>query len=419
MDRKIEKKKWTPKRIGLISGSVLFVAFLIYLPLEYGSVSRLNVNKDQLTIATVKRGTFQEYIPVDGTVTPVNTVYLDAIEGGVIKRIVRESGAMVMPGDTILILANSSMQLNTMFQESNLYDQINNVRNTRITIQQTSLNLRNAMVDARYALETAKAQYHRDNELYAKKAITLSNKDYEDDKANYERTLEKWKIARSAYRQDSLLQQTRLRQLDQTETRLNKSLGYLEKILNNLVVTAPIKGQLTTPDLEAGQSVSQGQRLGQVDEMNNYKARVNIDEHYLSRIDTGLVGTFDFNNRTYKLKITKVYPSVSDGQFQVDMAFTGPAPEGLRPGQTLQIRLALGSSSKALLLARGGFYQSTGGNWVYLVNKDGTQAMKHNIQLGRQNPDYFEVLSGLKPGDKVVVSSYDNFGNNEILELSK
>lgn len=417
MDRKIEKKRWTPKRISIISGSVLFVAFLIYLPLEYGSASRLNVNRDQLTIATVKRGTFQEYIPVEGTVTPVNTVYLDAIEGGVIKRIVRESGAMVVPGDTILILANSSMQLNTMFQESNLYDQINNVRNTRITIQQTALNLRNAMVDARYALEIAKAQYNRDSALYSKGAITLSNKDFENDKASYERTLEKWKIARSAFRQDSLLHQTRLRQLDQTESRLNKSLGYLEKILNNLVVTAPIKGQLTTPDLESGQSVSPGQRLGQVDEMNNYKARVNIDEHYVSRIDTGLVGTFDFDNRTYRMKIMKVYPSVNNGQFQVDMAFDGSPPDGLRPGQTLQIRLALGSSSKALLLARGGFYQSTGGNWVYLVNKDGTEAKKHNIQLGRQNPDFFEVLKGLKPGDKVVVSSYDNFGNNEILEL--
>lgn len=415
MDRKIEKKFWTPKRIAFWSGIAVGMAALLYLMLSVGSGSRLNVNKDQLTISTVHEGSFQEYIPVDGTVTPINTVYLDAIEGGVIKRIVRESGAMVNPGDTILVLSNASMQLNTMYQESQLYDQINNVRNTRINLQQTSLNLRNSMVDAEYSYETAMAQYKRDSVLHLKHDI--SDKDFIDDKANYNRTWEKWNIARSAYHQDSLLHQTRMRQLDQSEARLNKSLTYLEKILNNLVVTAPIKGQLTTPDLETGQSVSQGERLGQVDILNNYKAQVNIDEHYLSRIDTGLVGSFEFNNQTYNMKISKVYPSVSNGQFQVDMNFVGPTPDGLKPGQTLQIHLALGASSKVLLLARGGFYQTTGGNWAYVVDKSGNFARKHNIQIGRQNPDYFEVLGGLKPGDKVITSGYDNFGNNDVLVL--
>ena len=417
MDRKIKKKKWTPKRISLISGSVLIMAFLIYLPLEYGSASRLNVNKDQLTIATVKRGTFQEYIPVDGTVTPVKTVYLDAIEGGVIKRVLHESGDMIKQGDTVLVISNSSMQLQTMYQESNLYNQINNVRNTRISIQQTSLNLRNAMVDARYALETAKAQYKRDSALFSKGAITLSNKDFEDDKANYKRTLEKWKIARSAFRQDSLLHQTRVAQLNRSENRLNKSLDYVEKILNNLIVTAPIKGQLTTPDLQIGQSINQGQRLGQVDEMNNYKVKADIDEHYITRVDTGLTATVDYNNQAYRLKVNKVYPTVTNGQFEVDMEFINKLPDDLKRGQALQIRLQLGHSEQALLLPRGGFYQSTGGNWVYLVNKKGTEAQKHNIQLGRQNPDYFEVLNGLKPGDKVVVSSYDSFGKNDVLQF--
>ena len=417
MDRKIEKKFWTTKRMIFWSGVVIVVIALVYMLLSVGSASRLNVNRDTLTISTVHEGSFQEFIPVDGTVTPVQTVYLDAIEGGVIKHIYRESGAMVAPGDTILTLANASMQLQTMFQVSNLYDQINNVRNTRITIQQTSLGLRNAMVDARYAYETAKSQFERDSVLHAKGAITLSAKDFVDDKANYERSKDKWQIAQAAYQQDSLSHHNRLKQLDQSEIRLNKSLDYVENILNNLVVTSPIKGQLTTPDLEVGQSVSQGQRLGQVDMLNDYEARVNIDEHYLTRIDTGLVGTFDFNDHTYGLKITKVYPSVSNGQFQVDMAFQGTAPDGLKPGQTLQIRLALGSSSKALLLARGGFYQKTGGNWVYVLDPSGNYARKKNIQIGRQNPDYFEVLSGLKPGDKVITSSYDNFGDNEVLVL--
>ena len=415
MDRKIEKKFWTPKRVAFWSGIAVVVIVLVYMLFSVGSASRLNVDRDKLTISTVHKGSFQEFIPVDGTVTPVNTVYLDAIEGGVIKHIVRESGAMVSPGDTILTLSNSSLQLDVMNREAQLYDQINNVRNTRITIQQNSLNLRNQLADAQHQLAMAKPQYERDSLLFAKKLI--SEKEFQDSKVDYNLAMKKWNIAQVSFRQDSLLRTRQLTQLDESETRINRSLDAVEKILDNLVVTAPIKGQLSAPDLEIGQSINSGQRLGQVDVLNNYKARVNIDEHYLTRIDTGLVGTFDFNDRTYKMKITKVYPSVSNGQFQVDMAFEGDTPDGLKPGQTLQIRLALGSSSQALLLARGGFYQSSGGNWAYVLDSSGKYARRKNIQIGRQNPNYFEVLGGLKPGDKVITSSYDNFGNNEVLVL--
>ncbi len=415
MDRKIEKKFWTPKRVIFWSGLAIVVIILVYMLLSIGSASRLNVDRDKLTVSTVHEGSFQEFIPVDGTVTPVQTVYLDAIEGGVIKRIVRESGAMVAPGDTIVMLSNSSLQLDVMNREAQLYDQINNVRNTRITIQQNSLNLKNQLADAQHQLATAKPQYERDSLLFTRHLI--SDKEFQDSRSDYKLAEKKWNIAQVSFKQDSLLRMRQLNQLDDSETRINKSLQAVEKILDNLIVTAPISGQLSAPDLEIGQSISPGQRLGQVDVLNNYKARVNIDEHYLTRIDTGLVGTFDFNEQNYKMKITKVYPSVNNGQFQVDMAFTGPSPEGLKPGQTLQIRLALGSSSKALLLARGGFYQSTGGNWVYVLDSSGDYAKRHDIQIGRQNPDYFEVLKGLKPGDKVVTSSYDNFGNNEVLVL--
>jgi len=415
MDRKIEKKFWTPKRVIFWSGLALVGIILVYMLLSIGSASRLNVDRDKLTVSTIHEGSFQEFIPVDGTVTPVTTVDLDAIEGGVIKHIVRESGDMVAPGDTIMILSNSSLELNVIQRETQIYDQLNNVRNTRIAIQQNSLSLKNQMADAHYLLETTKPQFKRDSLMHSQKLI--SDKEYQDSRSSYERAKKKWQVALASLRQDSLLREHQLRQLDESEGRLNRSLNVVENILNNLVVTAPIRGQITMPDLEIGQSVNQGQRMGQIDVLNNYEARVNIDEHYLTRIDTGLVGTFDFNEQNYKMKITKVYPSVNNGQFQVDMAFTGPSPEGLKPGQTLQIRLALGSSSKALLLARGGFYQSTGGNWVYVLDSSGDYAKRHDIQIGRQNPDYFEVLKGLKPGDKVVTSSYDNFGNNEVLVL--
>ena len=413
MDRKIEKKKWTPKNISLISGSVLIIAFLIYLPLEYGSASRLNVNKDQLTIATVINGTFQEYIPVDGSVTPNKTVYLDAIEGGVIRRIKETAGALVKPGDTLLVLSNSSLQLDVMNREAQLYDQINNVRNTRIRIQQNSLNIRNQLAQANHDLQIAKPDSKRDSMLYAQHMI--AQKQYDQSMAGFQLAKKKQRLAEVSFIQDSLLRNRQLQQLNESENRLNRSLSAVRHILDNLIVTAPIGGQLSSPDLEIGQSVHQGQRLGQIDVLNSYKVKADIDEHYITRVDTGLTATVDYNDQTYQLKVTKVYPTVSNGQFELDMEFRNKMPDDLKRGQALQIRLQLCHSEQALLLPRGGFYQSSGGNWVYLVNKSGTEAKKHNIQLGRQNPDYFEVLKGLKPGDKVVVSSYDNFGDNEIL----
>lgn len=415
MDRKIKKKKWTPKRISLISGSVLILAFLIYLPLEYGSTSRLNVQRDQLTIATVKKGTFQEYIPVDGTVTPIQTVDLDAIEGGVIKNIKQTSGAIVKPGDTLLVLTNSRLQLNVMNQEAQLYDQINNVRDSRIRIQQNSLNIQNQLVQSNHDLQLAKPEYQRDSLLFARHMI--SKKTYETSKAAYKLALKQLKISRIYFNQDSLLSKRQINQIDESETRLNRNLTAVQHILDNLVVTAPIAGQLSTPNLEIGQSINQGQTLGQVDILNNYKVNADIDEHYITRVDTGLIATVNYNGKIYRMKVTKVYPTVTNGQFEVDMRFTNGMPDDLKRGQALQIRLQLGNPEQALLLPRGGFYQSTGGNWVYLVNKKGTEAKKHSIQLGRQNPDYFEVLKGLQPGDKVVVSSYDSFGDNDVLQF--
>lgn len=399
----------------MISGSVLIIAFLIYLPLEYGSASRLNVQKDELTIATVKRGTFQEYIPVDGTVTPINTVDLDAIEGGVIRKIKQTSGAIVKPGDTLLILSNSRLQLSVMNQESGLYDQINNARDSRIRIQQNSLNIQTQLVQAEHNLSVDEPEFKRDSMLFARHMI--SQKAYETSKAAYQLDLKQQHLAYSYFVQDSLLRNHQIRQLNESEERMERNLTAVQHILDNLVVTAPIGGQLTTPNLEIGQSINSGERLGQIDVLHSYKVSADIDEHYITRIQTGLTATVDYNGKLYRLKVTKVYPTVTNGQFEVDLKFANGMPDDLIRGQALQLRLQLGHSEQALLLPRGGFYQSTGGNWVYLVNKDGTQAIKHNIQLGRQNPDYFEVLKGLKPGDEVVVSSYDNFGNNEILQF--
>ncbi|MGD8749606.1 MAG: HlyD family efflux transporter periplasmic adaptor subunit [Balneolaceae bacterium] len=415
MDKKIEKRTWTPRRIAMIVGGMAIVALFIYSFVFMDLRSTLNVERDKLTVSTVKQDSFQEFIQVTGTVQPIRTIYLDAVEGGVVKDVFLESGTMVDKGDTILTLNNSSLRLSVMQQTTGLYDQINNVRNTRLNVQQNSLQLKEQLANAKSQMEILRSQYERQKKLHDQNLI--SDQDYQETKENFEYQKKRYELTYESYRRDSVQTITQLKQLDNSEDRMTRNLNATQEILDNLVVTAPISGQLSTIELQQGQSINQGERLGQVDILDNYKVRVDIDEYHLSRITTGLKGTFDFAGGTYELVITKVYPVVNNGQFQVDMEFVNEPPSGLTRGQTVRIRLELGESSKAILLARGGFYQTTGGNWVYKISEDGSQAVKHEINLGRQNPEYFEVLSGLKPGDKVITSSYDTFGDNEVLNL--
>jgi len=415
MDKKIEKKFWSAKRIGLVIGIVVIIGLFVYSFMFMDFRSTLNVEKDKLTISTVKQDTFQEFIQVTGNVQPIRTIYLDAVEGGVVNEIYRESGTMVNQGDTILVLNNSSLRLSVMQQTTGLYDQINNVRNTRLNIQQNSLQVKEQLANAKSQMEILKSKYQRQKKLHDRALI--SDQEFQETKENYEYQKKRYQLNSESYRRDSLQTMNQLNQLDESENRMVRNLNATQEILDNLVVTSPIAGQLSTIELQPGQSINQGERLGQVDILDNYKIRVDIDEYHLSRIKTGLKGSFDFGGNTYQLEITKVYPVVNNGQFQVDMEFVNEQPSGLTRGQSVRIRLELGESSKALLLARGGFYQSSGGNWVYKVTNGGDQAVRRNIRLGRQNPNYYEVLSGLQPGDQVITSSYDTFGDNEVLNL--
>ncbi|HKK45610.1 MAG TPA: efflux RND transporter periplasmic adaptor subunit [Balneolaceae bacterium] len=415
MDKKIKKKTWTTKRIAMIVGGIAVLALFIYSFVFMDMRSTLNVDRDKLTVSTVTKDSFQEFIQVTGTVQPIRTIYLDAVEGGVVKDVDRESGTMVDKGDTILTMNNSSLRLNVMQQTTGLYDQINNVRNSRLNIQQNSLQLKQELANAKSQMEILKSKYERQKKLHEQNLI--SEQDFQETKENYQYQKKRYNLTYESYRQDSIRTLSQLKQLDRSEDRMIRNLNATQEILDNLVVTAPISGQLSTVELQQGQSINQGERLGQVDILDNYKVRVGIDEYHLSRITTGLKGSFDFAGKTHQLKITKVYPVVNNGQFQVDMEFVNEPPSGLTRGQTVRIRLELGESSKAVLLPRGGFYQTTGGNWVYKITDDGSKAVKQQINLGRQNPDYFEVLSGLKPGDKVITSSYDTFGDNEVLNL--
>ena len=417
MDKQIEKKIWTTNRIVTVIAIVVIVGFSAYSFLFADFKSTLNVQRERLSIATVSENSFQEFIQVNGNLEPISTIYLDAIEGGTVKQVLLESGAMVSPGDTILMLSNSNLQLQVLQQEASLYDQINNVRNSRLNLEQNSLNIREKLANVEYQLNVLKPQYERSKQLFEDEL--LSRQDYEEVKENYEYESERYELTYESFVKDSLQTISQLNQLNESEQRMWRSLDAVQSILDNLVITAPTEGQLTTTEqLQPGQSISRSQRIGQVDVLDNFKVRVSIDEFHLSRITTGLHGSFEFAGETHEMEITKVYPVVTNGQFQVDMEFVNQAPEGIRRGQRVRIRLELGDASQAVLLERGGFFQTTGGSWVFLLNDDETQAVRQPIKLGQQNPEYFEVLEGLNPGDKVIISSYETFGDNEVLEVN-
>ena len=414
MDKKIKKKTWTVKRIATYLGIALFTVFVGYQFIFADRRSKLKIGREKITISTVQRGVFQEFIPQTGTVEPSRTVYLDAVEGGTIKRVVAESGAMLKQGDVILELSNLNRELAVLQQEASLNQSINEARNTRLGITQNDLQQRQELASIDNQLAVLGPQYTRQKQLYEKKLI--AKQDFEKTEADYKYFLERRKITYEVYKNDSI---NRIRQLDQmnfSESKMIESLRGVGKILDNLVIRAPIDGQLSHPPLDAGQAVTTGQRLGWIDVVGSYKVRVPIDELYLPRIHPGLKAETSFNNKDYLLEITYKYPGVANGRFEVDMNFVGDAPKGIIRGQSLRLRIQLSESSEELLLPVGGFYKDTGGNWVYVF--EGDRAVKRDIKLGRKNTENFEVLEGLKPGDQVITSSYENFGDNEVLLLN-
>jgi HlyD family secretion protein len=415
MDRKIKKKTWTPKFIAMIAGGILLVSFIVYQLVFADSRSTMNVNMERVTIATVKEGEFTDYIPVSGNIEPGETFFLDALEGGNIQRIVRESGSFVDAGDTILLLNNSKLQLEVMERESGLYFQINNLRQVRLQLDQNDLSQQAQLAEIDYQISLLKPQYERFKELHDKKLV--SDREFEEVKEQYEYNVKRRRLTYEAYRNDSISRASQKKQLSDSERRMNQSLDGVGHILDNLAVRAPITGQLSTEQLEVGQSISPGQRYGQIDILDKFKVRVQIDELYLPRVYTGLKGTFNFSGSGYELEIGKIYPNVTAGRFEVDMFFTDQVPSGIRRGQTVRIRLELGESEQAVLLPTGGFYKDTGGNWVFVVNQSTGKAERRNIRLGRKNPEFYEVIEGLQTGEKVIVSGYENFGKNEVLNL--
>ncbi len=417
MDRVIKKSKWNKKKILTITGITLLVILIAASYYYTSGSSKLNVDTERITISEIKKGTFQEFIPVNGIVLPQTTIYLDAIEGGRVEEKYVDDGAVMKKGQPILRLSNTDLQLGLVTQQTNVYNLLTQMQISKNAAQQNTVGKLNQMTDIESELKEAARVYNLDKKLYDQKAI--GSQEYQKALNDYNYYLQKKKLSDKILQQDSVSTEQQLTQSRQSFEGSQNALNVMRQKVGDLVVRAPVDGQLTSLDAEIGQSKNKGERLGQIDVLDGFKVRVNIDEHYISRIYTGLKGDFTFADSTYQLQIKKVYTQVANGTFQVDMEFTGKIPSGIRRGQNLQIRLALSDETQALLLPRGGFYEKTGGNWIFKVSKDGTKAYKTDIQLGRQNPDYYEILSGLKPGDKVVTSSYENYGDMDELVLKE
>jgi HlyD family secretion protein len=414
MDRKIEKKKWPPKKIAFVTGSGLFVAFVIYIFLFGMSKSSLNVKAERLTVSEVTRGPFQEYIPVMGNVLPYY-YYLNAVEGGTVEEIYLEAGSKLEKGDPILKLANTNLLINLMWREAELFQQINNLRNTRLDMERYRLQLSQQLALVENDLQQQKRVYERYQELV--KDNLISQHQYELAKDQYEYLVKRKKLTIESQEKDLDFRQRQVEALEGQVERMQNNLEIIRSRLENLTIRAPVSGYLTSLDAEIGQSKQAGNDLGLIDTLEGYRVKAGIDEHYIARVEKGRRGEFEFAGKTYDLVLTKKYPEVRDGRFEVDMEFVEDEPQGITAGQTYHIKLELGDISEALLLARGGFYQTTGGNWAYVLDGSGGVALKRRIRIGRQNPQVFEVLEGLEPGEKVITSSYESFGNMERLVL--
>ncbi len=413
MDIPIEKKRGIKKKHIYVGVGVILLLFITYKAFFTENLSTLRVDAGQLAIDTVKEGVFYDYISVMGTVEPIATIFLDAQEGGRVEKKLVEEGAMVKKGEVIVRLSNPDLMSEILYSEAQLAKNSNFLRNTRVTLEQEKLQIKREILNLEYEVIRKKRIYDQNTVFYrdtliSKNEFLKSKEDYEFAKKSYDLYLERQK-------QDSIYRTIQVEQMKGNLQNMAENLKLIRQRKESLNVKSPVDGQLTTLDVETGQLVPKGGRIGQIDILTSFKVVAQIDEHYIDKVRVGLMAILDRNGREYKLRIRKILPGVRKGRFEVQMVYTGKRPKNMRTGQTYYIRLQLGNPAKALLLPRGSFFQNTGGQWIFVVSKDGKSAEKRNITIGRQNPQYYELLKGLKPGERVIVSGYDNFGNNSRL----
>ncbi|MFC2096156.1 efflux RND transporter periplasmic adaptor subunit [Bacteroidota bacterium] len=416
MDKVIEKKyKWLNKRtIWFTVGGVLIL--LVAYNIFFGDKSsKLNVEKEKITIESIIENEFKDYIAQIGTVEPISTIYLDAIEGGRVEEILIDEGNMVKKGDVILRLSNINLILDISNNEAGVSRAINEFENTKINLELNRINRKQNLIETERQLKMQERQYEYNKQML--KDEHISKEVFDQSFEQYTATKQRFDLLKEALKSDSIYSTVQLKSMGNQIKSLQENFKIIQTRMDNLFVKAPANGELANLNPEIGEIIAYGTRIGTVNILDDYKLRVDIDEHYIARVRKELPGSFDFAGSTYALKIEKVYPEVNNGRFAVDMVFTSEKPSQIRIGQTFRLKLELGESKQAVLIPRGGFYQSTGGQWVYVVNEDDNIAVKRSISIGRQNPRYYEVLEGLAPGEKVIVSSYDNFNDVDQLIL--
>jgi len=414
MDRRVEKKTSYARFAVYAAGGIAALLFAWwFVDMLLGGRS-LSVNSQRVTVSNVTVGTFEDFIPLRGRLVPRSTVYLDAIEGGRVEEILLEDGVLVEAGDMIAVLSNTNLQLEVLGREAAVTEQLNNMRTIELQLEQNRLAHKRNLVEIDYQITRLSREISRQRELISKNLVSQSTLDQlEDEHTYYENRRE---ITLESQATDARMQEQQLLQLRDAGAQLEAGLGFARENLADLSVRAPVSGKLSGFNIEIGQSIARGGRLGQIDDPDGYKLNVRIDEYYLGRVDLQQVAIAEQNRRELGLQISKIYPQVTEGQFEVDMAFNDE-PVGLRRGQTLQVRLTLGDNTDAVLIPNGAFYQETGGNWVFVVSPDGGEAIKRSVKLGRRNTNFIEVLDGLEPGEKVITSPYTSFVGMDRLNL--
>jgi len=415
MDIQLEKKKGIrPKHFGYIALGALLL-FVGWKLMFASSLSSFRTEKERLSIAAVTDGKFDDYITINGNVAPIATIYMDAYEGGRVQEKLIEEGTMVKKGDIILKLENMNLYEQILASESNLALKQNDLRSTKLTFDSRQVEGKKSLATAQYDLQRLKRNYGQNQELFAEELI--SKEDYLKAKEDYELAEKQYEIVKMQTEQDDRLRETSLKGLDVDLERMQRTLSMVYERLDHLNVRAPADGQLGFLDAEIGQNIAQGQRIGQINVLTDFKIEADIDEHYIDRVKRDLSASLERNGQQYGLRLRKVYPEVRNGRFRVDLVFTGDRPGTIRAGQSYNIRLQLGESNQALLLPKGGFFQSTGGQWVFVLGPNGEEALRRKVRLGKQNSKYYEVLEGLQAGDRVITSNYDNFGEAQRIIL--
>lgn len=416
MDRKIKKTNSIYRYLLYGAAAVALITGLMWLVLG-SQTQAVKASKKQQTISRVTRGLFKDYVRLNGQVVPIQVVQVSPEEGGIVREKIIEEGSKVKKGDIILKLSNSNLDLQILNAEAELAEKQNLLRNTQITMQQDLLNNRTERISLDMDVRRKKRNYEQNKRLYHEKLI--SREEYLQSEEDYELARKKHGLISQRLKQDSIYRSAQMEQMEENLANMRQNVLMVRERREKLNVRSSIDGELGLLDVELGQSIGAGEKIGQINDLSDFKVEALLDEHYIDRVRTGLTATFVHDEKTYRLRIRKVYPEVRDGRFRIDMVFVGAHPDKIRSGQTYNLNLELGKSEQALLIPKGTFFQTTGGKWIFVLDKNGEKAYRRPIRIGRQNPQYYEVTEGLEPGEEVITSGHEAFKNNEIVLLTE